>query len=109
VFEQLPPSPAVTALRRELQSQIDRAVARRDIAVVEKLYREIQALARSLGVGRNGQINTVNRVERESTINAVKHNAGPGPSDSASARRGRARRRSAVSGESRASWVPIDD
>jgi len=78
LLEQLPPSPAIVALRRELQAQIERAVVQRDTAALEKLYREIQALARSLGVGRNGQISTVNRIEQAPTAKLVKHNPGPG-------------------------------
>ena len=57
ILEQLPPVPGAVGVRRELLSQARMAVAQHDTKQLEKLYREVQMLARSLGIQSGGRIN----------------------------------------------------
>ena len=57
LLEPLPPMPATIGVRRELFTQANIALARRDTRHLDKLYREVQALARSLGIEGGGRIN----------------------------------------------------
>ena len=71
LLEQLPPTPAVIGVRRELFKQANIALARRDSRHLDKLYREVQVLAQSLGIERGGRISrraTPNEPERDSTV-----------------------------------------
>ncbi|HEY3935046.1 MAG TPA: hypothetical protein VGL65_10575 [Gemmatimonadales bacterium] len=56
LLEELPTTSAVMMLRQQILRQAGVARARHDTARLEKLYRETQALARSLGVGLGGKI-----------------------------------------------------
>lgn len=82
LLEQFPPSTRHSALGRELLQQVDMAGARQDLPTLDKLYRQLQVLARSLGIQGGGLINRV-RAEahghEHATANAIHHAAGPGP------------------------------